>query len=187
MKLLFLQNTLIPEIIRALSVTFMHSIWQGLLIGILAWGTLLFTRNLASAIRYKLLTGHLFAFISITAYTFIIQFYEAVGIPGNDAVFSSSSFTSLSESNQSGVPFLKLIVTFFNNNAIAFIIVWFGIFLLKCVQVVKSFFVLQRISNFQSIDVSEDWKKKLMDLAARMNLKQNVQFKQSLKGKMKLL
>ena len=67
-------NGLISDkMMQALCWTLLHSLWQGLLLAIIAALIIMITRKSAPALRYNLLSVLFILFIVATAFTFIQQ------------------------------------------------------------------------------------------------------------------
>src|ERR1700722_18823392 len=61
----------IPEtIIRALCWTLLHSLWQGLILAIVAGAVMLLTKRAPSSTRYGLLGLLVISFLAVSGYTF---------------------------------------------------------------------------------------------------------------------
>lgn len=76
----FLENIFTPQLINALGLTLIHSLWQGLFITVIAGGAMLLLHNYAAKIKYILLTGALFALLASVGFTFVHQ-YQQVAVP----------------------------------------------------------------------------------------------------------
>src|ERR1700722_3353411 len=65
----------IPEtIVRALCWTLLHSLWQGLILAIIAGVVMLLTRRASSSTRYSILGVLIIGFLAVSGYTFVRQF-----------------------------------------------------------------------------------------------------------------
>ena len=73
MQLLTIQQLFEGEIVPALCRTFAHSLWQGLVLAIIAAAILVATRRSGSALRYNLLTGIYLLFVAGIIITFCVQ------------------------------------------------------------------------------------------------------------------
>ena len=68
-----------PEtIIRALCWTLLHSLWQGLILAIVAGAVMLLTKRAPSSTRYGLLGLLVIGFLAVSGYTF----FRELGSPG---------------------------------------------------------------------------------------------------------
>src|SRR5215469_16397234 len=89
-------------LIRALSWTLIHSLWQGLLIALIAGVVILFTRKATAALRYNLLSILFFLFLTVVVYTFLRQWHsvpvsERLGVISDTQAVSIGGRADLSE------------------------------------------------------------------------------------------
>ena len=68
-----LSTAVSPQIAKALSNTFIYSLWQGLILAAIAGLIILLTQKIASRWRYNLLVASLVLFFSGVVCTFIYQ------------------------------------------------------------------------------------------------------------------
>ncbi|TXJ29531.1 MAG: M56 family metallopeptidase [Chitinophagaceae bacterium] len=172
-----LSTVVSPQIARALSNTFIYSLWQGLLLAILAGGIILLTRKSASRTRYNLLTGSLALFLVVIVSTFIYQLKQpaakintsttvqppASSLPGNHlletpAVSAENSF----------------FIDYINEYSNTIVLIWFLIVCARCLQLMIGLHGLYRLRHQSVSPVSKEWEEKLQVLAASIGINQIV-------------
>ena len=72
-------NFIPDNIIRAVCWTLLHSLWQGLILAVVAGAVMVFTRKAKSATRYNLLGILVVAFLAVSGYTFFRELRVAAG------------------------------------------------------------------------------------------------------------
>jgi len=77
MFLLFLFQIQRNEIIQALNWTLVHSLWQGMILSVIAGVIVFVTKKSSPSLRYNLLTGALMVFMIAVAVTFGAQISKA--------------------------------------------------------------------------------------------------------------
>ncbi len=77
MTLLFADQWFLPSFTQSLGWTLLHSIWQGLIVAIIALAVLWLTRRSIAVLRYNLLLLLLTVFITTVVYTFWFQYNSA--------------------------------------------------------------------------------------------------------------
>ena len=72
----------IPDtIVRAVCWTLLHSLWQGLILAIVAGGILVLSKKAGSALRYNTLCSLLLLFVLVSGYTFYHQLATPAASP----------------------------------------------------------------------------------------------------------
>ncbi len=171
-----LSTVVSPQIARALSNTFIYSLWQGLLLAILAGGIILLTRKSASRTRYNLLTGSLALFLVVIVSTFIYQLKQpaakintsttvqppASSLPGNHLLE-----TPVSTEN-------SFFIGYINEYSNTIVLIWFLIVCARCLQLLTGLHGLYRLRHQSISPVSKEWEEKLQVLAASIGINQIV-------------
>src|SRR6185437_1597030 len=150
-------TTLIPDIIlRAACWTLLHSLWQGLIVALLAGIIMVLTKKSSSSLRYNLLCGLLFLFLGVSGYTFYRQLPStaspavSMGGPAVTAVAPPSAHVIAPAAGvivQSGIDKL---IQYFNSHAAHIVLVWFISFLGRFVQMLSGLVYAQRIRHYQT-------------------------------------
>jgi beta-lactamase regulating signal transducer with metallopeptidase domain len=180
MKTLFVDYLFSSNIIRALCWTFIHSLWQGLLLSIVVAGVITLTRRTRPAIRYNILSSLFGLFIMTACGTFIKQLFaarEALPINGQEmAVMSGGA----AYGGTSVAPdFLQQFTVYFNNHAALIVMIWFLIFSIRLIRTFADIGYIQRIRYDGTHTPEESWRVRVHELAARLQLSKPVSLLES--------
>lgn len=170
-------TTLIPDIIlRAACWTLLHSLWQGLIVALLAGIIMVLTKKSSSSLRYNLLCGLLFLFLGVSGYTFYRQLPStaspavSTGGPAVTAVAPPSAHVIAPAAGvivQSGIDKL---IQYFNTHAALIVLVWFIIFLGRFVQMLSGLVYAQRIRHYQTKAAPSEWTQRLQELVNKVRI-----------------
>lgn len=70
---------LIDHIVNALSITLIHSLWEGIVLSVVVGLIVILTRRVSATHRYNLLTGALFSFFIVVIFTFLYSLNNLQG------------------------------------------------------------------------------------------------------------
>jgi len=73
MNLFLASQWLSAEVIQALCWTLLHSLWQGLIMAVIAGVILVLTRKSSARFRYNMLSGLFVLFVGVVCFTLIKQ------------------------------------------------------------------------------------------------------------------
>jgi beta-lactamase regulating signal transducer with metallopeptidase domain len=171
MKILFVSYLFSSDIIQALCWTFMHSLWQGLILAIVTALVITLTRKARPAVRYNLLSA-LFGLFIITVFaTFIKQLFairEAFHINGHEITAMSDGAVYSGADAAPG--FLQQFILYFNNHAALIVTIWFIIFSIRLIRMFADIGYIQRIRYYGTHTPEESWSTRLSQLAAGLQL-----------------
>jgi beta-lactamase regulating signal transducer with metallopeptidase domain len=184
--MLFIQNIITDEFIKALCRMLLHSLWQGLVISIFAGFVILISRSWPSALRYIIKACLFCLFIIATVITF---FYElnntATSIPDQGSIISYASNEAISgnqinSGNSNTIKyFLTQALEWSNSHASWIVAAWFFIFMMKLFRMMKAVRHLQHIRNFDIYEPSIVWKNKLREFVSALRLQVPIRFMES--------
>ena len=177
------------ELIRAICWTFVHSLWQGLVVAILAGGTIMFSKRMKSSQRYNLLVALFSIFLLSTLFTLGWQLYGF----NQGQINSSPSHNSYSQiveikqelfnSTQSQTTHDQFIfssfIKFLNKNAMLLVALWFILFTVKFVRLIANLANIQRIKNYDVTEAGPFWRDKLKELAGLLRISKTVKLLES--------
>ncbi len=166
-----MQQDFAGQLFNALSWTFIHSLWQGLLITVIAGTILSCTKRTSPSFRYSLLTGLLFCFIGVTLITFIWQWQLNPGSSTTQLV-NISILTEQHISSQHN--WWNDLTQFINFNSGWIIPVWATIVLIKLVRVLVDFYYLNRLRTSYVNLPEESWTIRLQELVNKMGIRKQV-------------
>src|SRR5689334_15985589 len=159
--------------IKALAWTFVHSLWQGLLAAIVVAIIISATRRTKANLRYNLLGSVLLIFTVIVALTFITQFREnssssqAVTITGNAPGYDIAQ-------GSAAIPggFMNDLTNWFNNNTNILLLIWALFFVVNCLKLMTGLAVVNRLRNYKTHPVTNEWKMKLAQFKKLLSIRQ---------------
>jgi bla regulator protein BlaR1 len=171
---------IIPDtILRAVCWTLLHSLWQGLLVAMIAGLVLVLTKKSSSSIRYNLLCGLLFLFLAVSGYTF----YHQLSPTASPAITAATPAVTVAAQQSAPVHNLVPPVTsgvvlngidnliqYFNTHAALVVLVWFIIFLGRFVQLLSGWVYAQRIRHYQTSVAAAEWQQRLRELLKKVRI-----------------
>ncbi|MEP7141489.1 MAG: M56 family metallopeptidase [Ferruginibacter sp.] len=184
MPLLFSIPVFREDIIRALSWTLIHSLWQGMLLAMFAACVVFFTKKAAPALRYNLLTGALLIFITGVLATFSSQVISnAPIVPGVPEIPASTMIslqpviTPLVAENKLSIA--DKAVEYFNANAAWIVLTWLFIILLRCARLTAGLYGVYQLKRRQTISPGEYWNNRITELSRQLQINKRVTLLQS--------
>ena len=182
---------LIPEnILRAVCWTLLHSLWQGLVLALVAGMVMVLSKRAGAAIRYNLLCCLMILFVAVSGYTFYRQLHTPVA--GSSSITNSLTVaakrTMEVKAPQTANPEtgggalrdnISSFVEYFNAHASLVVVTWFIIFLARFVKVLSGLVYVQRIRHYQTSPAPEDWQQRLTQLLDKLQIKSPVSLLES--------
>jgi beta-lactamase regulating signal transducer with metallopeptidase domain len=179
----------IPEtIIRALCWTLLHSLWQGLILAVVAGAVMLGTKKSASAVRYRVLAVLVMGFLVVSGYTFYKEMPGAAGMRVTTAGMGMGTGVRVSgpvmvTDNAAvavrGENGIDQLVEYFNAHASIVVVIWFIVFVGRFVNLLSGVVYAQRIKHYQTGPVPEEWQERLRVLLARLKITRPVRLLES--------
>lgn len=167
-----------PQISRALSNTFIYSLWQGLVLAAMAGLIILLTQKSASRKRYNLLIGSLVLFSIAVATTFIYQLQQPIATsikPATVQPLVSPLPAGTLPMAPAAVPVEHTsFIDYINTHANTIVLVWFLIVCARCLQLLTGLHGLYRLRHQSVSPVDKEWEEKLQQLATSIGIKQMV-------------
>ena len=171
---------IIPDtILRAVCWTILHSLWQGLIVAVIAGIIMVLTKKSSSSLRYNLLCGLLFLFLAVSGYTFYRQLPSA-SLPTATTVTPALTTTPqqptsvqlitlpvASHAVQNGIDSL---IQYFNTHAALVVLIWFIIFLGRFVKMLSALVYAQRIRHYQTNPAPAEWQERLRELLNKLRV-----------------
>jgi beta-lactamase regulating signal transducer with metallopeptidase domain len=182
MNVLFIGKWLPVEIVRAVCWTLLHSIWQSLVLAIIAGTVVILTRKSKPVLRYNILSCLFLSYLVVVALTFVYD-WRLQRSPGG-TVYTSAPTSPDVAFGQPGntVPvtevaapgFLEKFVGYFNEHASLVVTIWFIIFCALFVKMLANIAWVERIKHYRSHQASAEWKDKVRQIAARLQVRRFV-------------
>jgi bla regulator protein blaR1 len=179
----FIQGILPDRIIDTIGWTILHSLWQGLIIGILLFLLLYFYRNHNAEIRYNLSVFSLILFFGISVLTFIFYFKDAIRTDGitehgilipdnrNGSFFSETHSVATDSAVMGSIQSLTDAIS----SKFPFIITLYlvGVFIISA-RMTGGIFMTQRLRKSCLYEIPEELQKKFLHLISIMNIHKSV-------------
>ncbi|WP_026630249.1 M56 family metallopeptidase [Dyadobacter alkalitolerans] len=177
------------KLVQALSLTLIHSLWQGLIAAVLAGIILILTRKAKPALRYNLLATLLLTFVIASSYTFFQLLMSAKGVSKTavmgsltatnqtavSVIFDGSNAVSAGDQNV----WIGYLLDFCNRNAQLIAAVWFIIFAFKSLQATAGFLYVQNIKKRNVHPLRESWQPRFDMLLNKLKVRQLIQVVES--------
>lgn len=161
-------------LLKAISWTLVHSVWQGFALALLAGLVILATKKSASVMRYHLLSVLFVVFLVVSGLTF----YYELGQQQQQALSQLNLplfRPELSGTSNTGIIDYGLIASDFLNRYSHFIVMgWFFVFVFKVLQICNGFGQIYRIRNYKTYAPSEYWSARISELAQLIGLQKPV-------------
>ncbi|HUB60831.1 MAG TPA: M56 family metallopeptidase [Puia sp.] len=179
-------NFIPATIIRALCWTLLHSLWQGLILAIVAGTVMLMTKRAPSATRYGVLGVLVILFLTVSGYTFIRELRSPVAAttlvqkhltPATDSPVNDPAILTHDQPAQTN--FIDQLVQYFNAHASIVVVIWFIVFMARFVKLLSGLVSAQRIRHYQTGPVPAEWQERLAALVARLRISRPVQLLES--------
>ena len=154
---------------------FLHSIWQGLTLAVLAWLSLRFTRNWSAGTRYNILVFFLLSFAGCVAATFLFQEGTQPSFIGPALTADAAALTGVVESSS----VLQAIFRWCNANSNWIFIVWCTIFLVKAAQMVRGLMAVDRLRQFGTLETDAQWSHRFTELKTLLGISKKVALSES--------
>jgi bla regulator protein BlaR1 len=160
MTQLLLINTAMDKAVSAFSWMLIHSLWQGLLLAIIAGTVLMLTKRSGAAIRYNLVLVLFLAFAAACTLTFLWEWNNAsnqtIVPPLSGAI--GANMSQLFFSNAHTIKqLLKAFTGYFSANAPLVVLFWFVVFVFKSVRMMSAVVYNQRIRTRQIYEPPVFW------------------------------
>lgn len=172
------------NIIQAFSWTLLHSVWQGLIVAVLAGIVLLLTKKVKPVLRYNLLSGLLLMLISVSCFTFWYELDKPANTHDDLVLRDFSGSSKLIEGigevrfevvNQVDKEhFTQLIIHYCSENAAVIVGIWLLVFLMKSARTAAGIYYVQRIRHHGIYHVDEQWKQQVHQLAERLKIRKSI-------------
>lgn len=165
------------NILKAISWTLIHSVWQGLILAIFAGLVIVFTRKSKAAVRYNVLSGLFLMFIVAVGFTFNYEYQQETALVSDGTIAGATvlELKNVTTSPTEITPdYLHETRIYLNEHATTIAAIWFLIFAIKCFGVFRNLTNVYRIRNYKVHDASEYWNSRVADLSEKLNIKKQI-------------
>jgi len=178
---LFLNHPLFSdESVQAFCWTLLHSLWQGLLLALLAALVLFFTKKATAAVRYQLLGLLLALFIGGVFLTFSLQWQHELEQTrnGKPVIFMEGKTLAELGNKQAKIPVFAGVsreyfdagAAFLNDHAALICFFWALVFLLKCLKMSLELYLIRRLRYHGAVVPPVEWQERMQGLAQKLGL-----------------
>ncbi len=196
----FIYNILSNDIIEALGLTIIHSLWQGALIAIVLGILMLATNKFTSGTRYILaVTASVFMLIC-PVYTFIKNYNPETKYKNATAIAIASDSEILYESQITQAEENKIVAdknvfslnpqqfkSYFYRHFPLIVTIWLLGILAFTLKFIGGLTYTQRLKYYRISRVSAKWQKKFKELCIRLNIKKTIKIYESALAKVPMV
>ncbi len=170
------------ERVQAFCWTLLHSLWQGILLALLAALVLVFTKKATAAVRYRWLGFLLTLFIGGVLLTFNLQWrheLEKAQTAKITVYVDHEALTAIEDAHRSETPVLGLlnrdslnaVAAFFNAHAFSICLLWALVFLLKCLKMSLDLYLIRLLRTRGAVAPAQEWLDRVQILAQKTGLR----------------
>jgi len=199
-------NSLISDhIMKALCSTFMHSLWQGIVLALLTGAIIIFTKKASAAYRYNLLVGAMTLFALGVTVTFIWQLQKPTGnsityltySAGRNTASTQTAGTYATSTHTShALPLspkaapqvaqqadndniAQPVINYFNAHYNVIVLIWFLIICAKSVQMAVGLHGVFHLKRTKVFAVSKEWENRFFQLVEQLRIEQTIRLLES--------
>jgi bla regulator protein blaR1 len=184
MLLLFSISLPSEAFMQALAWTFIHSLWQGMLLSIAAVGIIFLTKKASASLRYNLLTVALLLFVLSIIVSFSSQLAKAKEtvqvtqiIPAKEITIAEQAIVITNKNNELSIT--TKFTSFVTANANWIILIWFLIIGFQFIRLAVGLYNVQQIKKTQVFSVGDYWNNRIMELSKQLHISTAVRLLQS--------
>jgi beta-lactamase regulating signal transducer with metallopeptidase domain len=182
MNFLFAENIFGEQLLRAISWTLVHSVWQGMAAAILAMLVLTTTKKASASLRYNFLLTILVLFCGAVAITFYLQ--PAIAEKNN--VLTGQIITGFTTGQYqpvagvaNGETALVSIFNFLNANSQIIVLAWLLLTAIRLTQLLVGYYGINKIKKTQITSAGDYWDARIAKLAQSIMISKPVKLLQS--------
>jgi beta-lactamase regulating signal transducer with metallopeptidase domain len=175
-------------LVRAISWTLFHSLWQGLVCSFLAALILILTRKTRPQVRYILLTAVFFLFLLLNGLTLAMEMHSA-DFPASiknagDSFVKSSEYRNgtIGHANPlviDGHDYVERFSQFMNDHSSVLVIGWFLIFCFQFMRLLAGVGYVNRIRRQKLYKPGINWVRRIGELADSMGIRGKIELMES--------
>jgi beta-lactamase regulating signal transducer with metallopeptidase domain len=158
--------------VQAICWTLIHSLWQGLLLTIVAGTVMLLTKKASAAVRYAILVMLLAIFLLTVGYTFIHEWNSAYHTAGPLMAGTLPVIHVLQDYGFGHLP--AAWIQYCSDHAVFIVTSWFILFSFRCWQMGRALLYVRRIRGSRSNDPGSYWNNQVNRLAQQLNIRKKV-------------
>ncbi|MEQ6117945.1 M56 family metallopeptidase [Reichenbachiella sp. MALMAid0571] len=182
----WLSEYISEAMIQVLGMTFLHSIWQGVLAVFLVSMAFYVVKNKRADVRYNISMGSMVVFFLAVCYTFAIYYQEIpdayINNPSPQIEFEDqvgSSDNAFSSEVITETTIFNPVYDFLNRHAEALVLFWLVGIVVLSVRFAGGFLYIRKLRTIGLSPVSDNWQFKLEEWGLRIGLKKLPTFYES--------
>lgn len=163
------------NVLKAISWTLIHSVWQGLVLAIFAGLVIVFTKKSKAALRYNWLSGLFITFMAGVGFTFNYEYQQETTVYGNAIIAKTLEPETMSAGTAvNTLDYFQVAVGYINEYASTIVVIWFLIFMLKSFGIFRSLSNIYKIRNYKTQEAPEYWNSRIAELCEQLNIKKHI-------------
>lgn len=166
------------NILKAISWTLIHSIWQGLVLTLLAGLILIATKKTTARFRYNCLLLLFSFFITCIGITYAYE-YNSAFAPSQDTFIPAINYNPEKSGIIASSDYFQAGIHYINRHATVVVMIWIFIVCLRLFGFSRNIASVYRIRNNGTQDVAQYWQDKLLELTQKLNIKQQIKLVES--------
>ncbi|MEP7108995.1 MAG: M56 family metallopeptidase [Ferruginibacter sp.] len=184
MPLLFSIQVHREEIIQAINWTLIHSLWQGMLLALVAGSIVFFTKKVSPSLRYNLLAGSLLLFIIVVAATFSMQLIKANLVANTVQATPAANTIAIGPAMpllpvEPGLSLPGKIVVFLNEHANWIVLIWILMIGLQFTRLAAGLYGVYQLKRRHIFSPGEYWNNRINELGRHLQINKSVKLLQS--------
>ncbi|RRB04067.1 M56 family metallopeptidase [Larkinella rosea] len=168
--------------VQKIGLTLLHSLWQGLLLAVLAGLILALTRKAESRLRYWLFVGLLGLFALGIGVTLYLQFDQKAVFPVTERQTLPNTSSATFSVSVSAKPLESYVTNGFAliaQYSSPLVLIWLLVLFLKSVQLVRSLYHLNYLQRKQTVSIGSHWENQVKILAGQLGIPRTIRVMQS--------
>ena len=174
------------RLVQAFSWMLVHSLWQGLLLAIVAGVVLMLTKKSSAVIRYNLVFAQLLLFILGCVFTFSWE-WNSNELHSVVQPFAGDICNNVPFLTDTLKPFTETCIRYFSANAPIILWLWFLFFIARSVRIMGGLVYVSRARYRNIYSPGAEWQNKIAVLSQKLQLKKAVSLLESGYVKMPLV
>jgi bla regulator protein BlaR1 len=170
------------QLVGALCNTLLHSLWQGIVLSVVAGLIVICTRKASSALRYNLLISALAFFAIGVSVTFVGQYRQGGGVPVAERLIQPVQLSGAHIATDAGpqtVPasqpgFTDRVYGYLSGHHNTIVLVWFLIICIRSLQLGVGLYGTYRFKRVQVRAVDDHWPERMRQLADALGIRQSI-------------
>lgn len=165
---------------RAICRTLVHSLWEGLLLAVVAAIIIICTKHHKASTRYNLLVASFTLFVLAVGGTFVFELISSTSsvavdnniVAQNNIAAIAYSNSSITTSHSSTIP--DWFIAWIDRNAIVISVCWILIMLFKSIRLAFGLRNIHQLRNNYVSEVNDHWKHRMADLSSSLGIRKTI-------------